>query len=136
MDDCCAPLPAAARHGLELFNRGEYFEAHEALEDAWRAEQGEIRYLYQGILQAAVMYLHITRNNYEGARKMFDRCMKLLAPWPDSCRGVDVGELRRDLSAVMETITRLGPERLEHFDPSLFKPARYSLFDIRASNNE
>lgn len=125
MEDCSAPLPPAARHGLELFNRGEYFEAHEALEDAWRAEKGEIRYLYQGILQAAVMYLHITRNNYEGARKMFDRCMKLLTPWPDSCRGVDVGRLCRDLSAVMEAITRLGPERLEQFDTSLFKPVRY-----------
>lgn len=125
MNDCSAPLPPAARHGLELFNRGAYFEAHEALEDAWRAEKGEIRSLYQGILQAAVMYLHITRNNYEGALKMFDRCIKLLAPWPDSCCGVDVGGLRRDLAAVMETITRLGPERLEHFDPSLFKPVRY-----------
>lgn len=125
MEDCSAPLPPAARYGLELFNRGEYFEAHEALEDAWRAEKGEIRYLYQGILQAAVMYLQITRKNYGGARKMFDRCMKLLAPWPDSCRGVDVGRLRRDLSAVMEAITRLGPQRLEQFDTSLFKPVRY-----------
>ncbi len=129
MDDCSAPLPAAARHGLELFNRGEYFEAHEALEDAWRAEKGEIRYLYQGILQAAVMYLHITRNNHGGATKMFDRCVKLLAPWPDSCRGVDVDELRRDLSAVMEAVTRLGPERLEQFDTSLFKPVRYSTLE-------
>jgi predicted metal-dependent hydrolase len=125
MDDCSAPLPTAARHGLELFNRGEYFEAHEALEDAWRAEKGEIRSLYQGILQAAVMYLHITRNNYGGAIKMFNRCMKLLAPWPDSCRGIDVGRLRRDLSTVMEAVTRLGPGRLEHFDTSLFRPVRY-----------
>lgn len=125
MDNCSSPLPAAVRHGLELFNRGEYFEAHEALEEAWRAEQGEIRFLYQGILQAAVVYLHITRNNYEGALKMFHRCMKLLAPWPDSCQGVDVGGLRRDLSAVFETVTRLGPEQLEQFNPSLFQPVRY-----------
>lgn len=125
MDDCSAPLPATALHGLELFNRGEYFEAHEALEEAWRAEKGEIRSLYQGILQAAVMYLHITRNNYEGAVKMFARCMNLLAPWPDFCCGVDVGGLKRDLTAVMEAVNRLGPERLQQFDRSLFKPVRY-----------
>lgn len=125
MEDCSAPLPAAARHGLELFNRGEYFEAHEALEAAWRAEKDEIRSLYQGILQAAVMYLQISRNNYEGALKMFSRCMKLLAPWPDSCRGVDVGGLRRDLSTVMEAVIRLGPERLDQFERSLFKPVKY-----------
>jgi hypothetical protein len=125
MNNCSAPLPAAACHGLELFNRGEYFEAHEALEAAWRAEKDEIRSLYQGILQAAVMYLQISRNNYEGALKMFARCMKLLAPWPDSCRGVDVGGLRRDLSIVMEAVTRLGPERLDQFDRSLFKPVKH-----------
>ncbi|MCS6995030.1 MAG: DUF309 domain-containing protein [Anaerolineales bacterium] len=125
MNDCTVPLPPAARYGLELFNRGEYFEAHEALEEAWRAEAGEIRSLYQGLLQAAVMYLHITRNNYEGAVKMFGRCMKLLAPWPEVCCGVDVGSLKRDLTAVMNIITRLGPERLDQFDISLLKPVRY-----------
>ncbi|PWH12483.1 MAG: DUF309 domain-containing protein [Anaerolineae bacterium] len=125
MNRCSAPLPATVRHGLELFNLGEYFEAHEVLEEAWRAERDEIRALYQGILQAAVMYLHITRNNYEGAVKMYQRCMKLLAPWPEICQGVQVGELRRNLTSVLETITRLGPERLQHFDRKLLKPVRY-----------
>jgi predicted metal-dependent hydrolase len=125
MDDCSAPLHPSTRHGLELFNRGEYFEAHAALEDAWRAEKGEIRTLYQGILQAAVIYLHISHNNYPGATRLYKRCELLLAPWPDACRGIDVGRLRRDLSAVMEAVTRLGPEQLQHFDKALFKPLQY-----------
>ena len=36
-------FPNALLQGLELLNRGEYFEAHEAIEAAWRAEPGEIR---------------------------------------------------------------------------------------------
>jgi len=29
-------FPPRLREGIALFNAGEFFEAHEALEDAWR----------------------------------------------------------------------------------------------------
>jgi uncharacterized protein len=48
---CMGALPPLALRGLELFNQGEYFEAHEALELAWREETGPVRELYRGILQ-------------------------------------------------------------------------------------
>jgi uncharacterized protein len=124
-DLCSAPLHPFARRGLELFNAGEYFEAHEALEDAWRDDRSEIRLLYQGILQAAVVYLHISNNNYPGATRLYERCKKLLDPWPDTCRGVEVADLRHNLSTVMEEVTRLGPEELHKFNTSLFKPVKW-----------
>jgi len=126
MDNCSTPLPPHALAGLRLFNAGEYFEAHEELETAWREEKGEIRRLYQGILQAAVMYLHMQRLNYEGAVKMYGRCMKLLGPWPEMCCGVNVAKLRADLDRVMEEVQRLGAEHIADFDPSLFTPVEWS----------
>ena len=62
-DTCNAPLPPQAVEGFLLFNAGKYFEAHEALEEAWNAETGRVRDLYRGILQSAVVYLHITRGH-------------------------------------------------------------------------
>jgi predicted metal-dependent hydrolase len=59
-------LPEEVRKGIDLFNRGEFFAAHEVLENAWRAEKGPIRSLYQGILQIVVGCYHIQRNNYLG----------------------------------------------------------------------
>ena len=118
--DCDSPLHPEALHGIELFNAGEYFEAHEALETAWREEPGSIRDLYQGILQVAVTYLHIQRGNYGGAMKVSARCKLKLDKWPATCRGVDVAALRRDLAAVIETLTHLGPERIRAFDAGLF----------------
>lgn len=126
MNDCTGPLPPAAIQGLRLFNAGEYFEAHEALETAWLAEAGPIRGLYKGILQIAVAYLHLTRENYEGALKVYGRSLKWLRAWPDSCRGVDVAQLRRDAAAVFAEVERLGPERLAAFDPSLLKPISWT----------
>ncbi|HWQ84409.1 MAG TPA: DUF309 domain-containing protein, partial [Anaerolineales bacterium] len=64
---CQEPLHARARKGLELFNAGEYFEAHEELEAAWNADPGPGRALYQGVLQVAVAYLQIERGNPDGA---------------------------------------------------------------------
>jgi predicted metal-dependent hydrolase len=94
-DSCNAPLPPQAVEGLRLFNAGHYFEAHEALEDAWNAERGKVRELYRGILQIAVVYLHITRRNYDGALKVYGRSQRWMKDWPAVCRGIQVEELRR-----------------------------------------
>lgn len=119
---CNAPLHPQAAEGLRLFNAGNYFEAHEALEDAWNAEKGKVSELYRGILQIAVVYLHITRQNYNGAVKVYRRSQKWLKDWPEICRGIEVGRLRRDAEAVIHAVERLGSEKISEFDRSLFKP--------------
>ncbi len=119
---CDAPLHPQAAEGLRLFNAGEYFEAHEALENAWNAEKGKVRDLYRGILQIAVVYLHITRGNYNGAVKVYERSQKWLKDWPAVCRGIKVDELRRNAETVIKEVKRVGPEKIADFDQSLFKP--------------
>lgn len=122
MTDCDGYLHPRARQGIALFNQGKYFEAHEELEAAWKEEKGRIRRLYQGILEAGVTYLHITRGNYAGAVKVYGRSMKWLKEWPEICRGVDVGQLRKDLDAAIVEVHKLGRPRLFEFDRSLLKP--------------
>jgi len=121
-DDCDGPLHPRAIAGLRLIRAGQYFEAHEELEIAWNQERGKVRELYQGILEAAVTYLHITRGNYPGAIKLHGRSMRWLRGWPETCRGVEVGQLRRDLDAAIAEANRLGDGRLGEFDRSLLKP--------------
>ena len=122
MGDCEGALHPRARVGLTLFNEGRYFEAHEELELAWKDERGPVRRLYQGILEAGITYLHIRRGNYAGALKVYDRSMRWLNEWPETCRGTDVGQLRRDLSAAVAETRRLGPAKLIEFDHRLFRP--------------
>lgn len=49
--------PNRTRERLErgrlLFNAGQYFEAHEAWEQAWLVEAGDMRLLLQGLIQIA-----------------------------------------------------------------------------------
>ncbi len=122
MSDCNGTVHERARLGIVLFNEGRYFEAHEELEAAWRDEKGRIRQLYQGILEAAVTYLHITRRNYRGAFKVYGRSMRWLKDWPERCRGIEVGQLRRDLTAAVEEMQRLGEAGAADFDLGLLKP--------------
>jgi len=124
-DSCNAPLHPQAAEGLRLFNKGEYFEAHEALEAAWNAEKGEVRDLYRGILQIAVVYLHITRSNYNGAVKVYARSQKWLKDWPAVCRGIQVEELRRDAESVNQEVQRLGVEHIKEFDLAQLKPVSW-----------
>jgi hypothetical protein len=123
---CGDALSAPALRGLEEFNRGEYFEAHEYLEIAWREDGSPGRTLYQAVLQVAVMYYQIQRGNYRGAVKMFRRAQRWIALLPDTCRGVDVARLRGEAEAAFRALTALGEARIREFDRRHFLPVHYT----------
>jgi predicted metal-dependent hydrolase len=122
--DCQRALPPHAITGLEYFNAGRYFEAHEELETAWRAEKGPIRELYRGILQVGVAYYHVQRGNYRGALKMLQRCRQWLDPLPDECCGVDLARLRLDFAQVEVELKREHPIQPAAFE---FQPVHYRI---------
>jgi uncharacterized protein len=122
MQDCAGRMHPRALEGIQLFNEGRYFEAHEELEAAWRSERGRIRELYQGILEAGVTYLHLRRGNLAGAEKVYRRSMRWLKEWPEICRGAHIGQLRLDLEATIEEAARLGPGQLGGLSDGHFKP--------------
>ena len=105
---------------IEEFNAGEFFEQHETLELLWRATPGEIRHLYEGILQIGVGMHHLfTNRNFHGAAVKLDHGIRLLSAFPASCHGVDVARLRRDAASAREELVRLGPERVDQFPVDL-----------------
>lgn len=109
---CLQPLHPAARRGIALLEGGEFFEAHEALELAWRETAHPGRELYQGILQAAVVYLHLERGNWEGAHKVYHRALRHLQPWRPCCQGVDLESLLGHLAQVLETAAQASAEAI------------------------
>src|SRR5215216_5256793 len=92
---CAEPAPPELRKAIEEFNSGEFFEQHETLELLWRATEGEIRHLYEGILQIGVGMHHLLGNrNFHGAAVKLDHGIRLLAAFPGVCHGVDIERLR------------------------------------------
>ncbi|CAN5837226.1 hypothetical protein BH10CHL1_BH10CHL1_36110 [soil metagenome] len=113
-------LSAEARTGLLEFNAGHYFEQHEYLETAWRAETRPVRAMYQGVLQVGLAFLQIERANWIGAVKMFRRGLPRLRRLPDVCQGVNLAALSTAAAAIYTEIIELGPERLSEFDQRRF----------------
>ena len=69
------PLPtearaAALKDGLDAYDRGDFFEAHELLEPAWMGsdDPGERAFL-QGLIKLAAAYVHGVRGNPRGIVK-------------------------------------------------------------------
>ena len=122
---CRLPLHPQAVHGIELFNSGLYFEAHEALETAWRAEPGPRRDLYRAILLAGVALLYIQRGNHAGAVKVAQRALRWLACFPDSCCGVQLGSLNRQMQAVLERLLQQDDLHLKTIDLSVVSPIHF-----------
>jgi predicted metal-dependent hydrolase/CheY-like chemotaxis protein len=125
-EDCLQPPPALVSEGISLFNEGHYYKCHDALEEAWRAEDGPVRDLYRAVLQIGIAYFQIERGNYRGALKMLLRVRQWLAPLPPLCQGVDIAQLREDVGLVHATLSELGPAGIADFDRSLFRPVRFS----------
>lgn len=125
IDEACdEPLSELARQGIELFNQGQYYKAHDALETAWRDDPGPGRNLYRGVLQVGVAYYQIGRGNYRGAVKMLLRVRQWLEPLSAVCRGVDVAQLRADVERVYQALVTMGPESVAALDPGLLRPIR------------
>jgi predicted metal-dependent hydrolase len=111
--------------GFEEFNRGEFFEQHETLEDAWIAETDPVRYLYQGILQVGVGLYHLKRGNLYGARRMMTKGITLLGAFEPACMGVDVERFIEESTRCRDAVAALTPETLAGFDAGLIPTVRF-----------
>lgn len=123
--ECQAPLHPDAVKGMDLFNLAEYFEAHEALESAWRDEPGAQRDLYRAILLAAVTILHTQRGNYIGAVKVSRRCLRWMTPFGEVCCGVQIGLLRQQVFSLNQGLELEGADFLQRFDFTGVNPIVY-----------
>jgi hypothetical protein len=129
------PLPAAERAaalqaGLEAWDRGDFFEAHELLEPAWMgSDDPSERNLHQGLIKLAAAWVHATRGNALGVAKNLDGARARLGevgPTGDLAvgRDVDVAALLTDVDGALASL-RASPSRsLSSLDPPRIRRRR------------
>jgi len=103
-----AEPPPLLVEGVKLFNEGRYFEAHEVLEDAWRADPTPARHLYQGLLQLGVGLHHARRGNRRGALRLLERGIDHLRRFAPAALGLDVAALLADAEAARAALAAPG----------------------------
>ena len=79
--------------GLELIRAGQYFEAHEELELAWRAAEPGERDFYQGLVHVTVAWYQAGRGNAVGFERQLDKAARRLAAYAPEHLGVDVASV-------------------------------------------
>jgi len=90
--------------GLDHIRAGRFFEAHEELELVWRAAAAEERDFYQGLVHVAVAWYQAGRDRPVATRSQLEKGLRRLAPFEPEHRGVDVADLRRQLSEAHATV--------------------------------
>jgi CheY-like chemotaxis protein len=119
---CQAAISDLAQQGLARMAAGEFFEAHEVLEQAWMQGDPDQAHLYRAMVQTCVTYLHLTRGNLRGAAKLLLRIHQWLDPLPDVCSGIDVARWKANLEALRQELDTAGEEYLSEIDPGLLRP--------------
>ncbi|MEO7803797.1 MAG: DUF309 domain-containing protein [Actinomycetota bacterium] len=90
--------------GIRLFNVGDYFMAHETLEEYWVEAPSDQRDFLQGLIQLSVGMHHYTRANLKGTRLQFAKALKRLSGYPQTYDGVDIAAVRLFLEAAPANI--------------------------------
>jgi predicted metal-dependent hydrolase len=80
--------------GVQLFNSGRYWDAHEAWEREWTPDRkGVDSGFYKGLIQVAAGCLHYTRRNRRGAINKWRSGAGYLRPYPPVHRGIRLAPL-------------------------------------------
>jgi uncharacterized protein len=87
-----------------LIRAGEFFAAHEELEDAWRAAEPAERDFLQGLVHVAVAWYQAGRGNRVGCERQLEKAQRRLGPYAPQHLGVDVAGLLDQLRAAAERV--------------------------------
>jgi predicted metal-dependent hydrolase len=110
-------------HGITLFNSAKFFDAHEVLEDVWRAAPPDNKKFCQGLVQVAVAFHHYSTGNRVGMRSVLERAIRNLGEPAGSFQQFAVAELLQSLDQWRNAI-----------DNNLSVPALPHIQELRADS--
>lgn len=79
--------------GIEHFNKGDFFGAHEAWEEEWRrTEESPERHFLQGMIMIAAALHHFRRKEYAGTHKLLRRGLEVMESHRKADVGIEMGD--------------------------------------------
>jgi predicted metal-dependent hydrolase len=88
-------------HGVQLFNGGEFWEAHEAWEKIWQRHAEPWRYFIQGLIQAAAAHHQWRRGIRHGTMKHLNNALAKLETAPGGFAGLNIEKFRAYLRQLL-----------------------------------
>lgn len=79
-------MQGAYRRGIEAFNHGRFFEAHEHWEEVWRAAAPTERAHYRALIQLAAACVKLEHGDLAPAHRLLVSALEGLGDAPDGLR--------------------------------------------------
>jgi len=89
---------------VDLFNAGEFWEAHEAWEKIWQRHDESWRYFIQGLIQAAAAHHQLRRGIRHGAIKHLENALAKLESAPPNFGGLALEKFRAHLRGLLAQV--------------------------------
>lgn len=105
--------------GVELYNSGYYFEAHDAFEEIWMDARGRDKVFLQALVQLATGTYHLRMKNFKGATSQLSKCLSKLKDFSPSYRALKISEILKWINELIEIIPK---ESDKAFSFSEFNP--------------
>ncbi len=102
--------------GIDLYNAGHYWNAHEAWEQVWLDSDRELRGFYQGLIQITAAFVHVTRHEFPGSISLLDAGIEKLERYPVTFAGLHLGPLVTGAKTARSRLWSLGEKRIAEFD--------------------
>lgn len=111
------PLPQPYLECIRLYDAGRHWDAHEVLEDLWRATADPQRRLFlQGVIQLAAAFVHAERGNMRGVRSLLAKARAKLETAPTPYLRLDVAALLEEMATADREARAVAAEAGRTFD--------------------
>jgi hypothetical protein len=111
--------------GIEEFNSGRYFEAHEVLEDLWHEYRETDRTFIQGLIQISAGFYHFQCENWKGAASQLLKGIKKLEPFRPVHLGVELTGFLVEIQQCLNTVGELMERK--NVDPRSLKISKLNV---------
>ena len=92
--------------GVELFNKKEFYDAHEYWEELWLEYYLEDKKFVQALIQLTVAYYHLSTDNKKGALSLFNKSLDKMKMFTPDNRGIDVNMIISSINQVIDVINK------------------------------
>jgi len=90
--------------GIQDFNQGKYYAAHEYFEDAWRDTPDDSREFYRALLHLSGGYYRLTQDRPGASRKFFARALAWTKHFSSPHLGIDTAAIIAQLQILIDAI--------------------------------
>jgi hypothetical protein len=90
--------------GINLFNRADFFSAHDFFEELWFESENTDKLFFQGLVQISVGCYHLICGNFYGAFSQLSKGKTKLKNYLPSHGNIDLRSLLDDIDLLLEEL--------------------------------